>query len=197
MLAAKAFSCLRQIPHVKLLQEAVQHVRLSNGSQIVAVPGGEGAGVRGFTPNLLIVDESAFIASESGLWEAIMPSLAVSGGSLLLCSTPNGRQGLHYEIASNPEPDGWLKFLVPWTSVIANQPRFHRGAARTFARAAESRMDERLQPIFRTLRWAANSSQERYTTVYGNLLVQRQRLHRSRRCLPVRPAGGGNHAPQS
>jgi hypothetical protein len=124
LLAAKAFSCLRQIPHVKLVQEAVQHVRLSNGSQIVSVPGGESAGVRGFTPNLLIVDESAFIADEGGLWEAVMPSLAVSGGSLLLCSTPNGRQGLHYEIATNSEADEWLRFLIPWQKCPRITPEF-------------------------------------------------------------------------
>jgi hypothetical protein len=131
LLAEKCFALLRLLPHVKLVQESVQHVKLANGSRIASVPGGESAGIRGYTPNLLIVDESAFIPPEGGFWEAVMPSLAVSGGSLLLCSTPNGRQGLHFEIATQSEPDNWLRFHVPWTKCSRISPEFIEEQRRT------------------------------------------------------------------
>lgn len=70
-------------------------MELSNGSRIEALPGTEKT-VRGFSGvDLLIVDEAARVADE--LYYAVRPMLAVSGGRLLLLSTPFGKRGAFYE----------------------------------------------------------------------------------------------------
>ena len=59
------------------------------------LPTGEsGYGIRGFTIDLLICDEAAFINEE--VWQAVTPMLAVTGGDIWLLSTPHGREGYYY-----------------------------------------------------------------------------------------------------
>ena len=70
-------------------------MELSNGSRIEALPGTEKT-IRGFSGvDLLIVDEAARVADE--LYYAVRPMLAVSGGRLLMLSTPFGKRGVFYE----------------------------------------------------------------------------------------------------
>jgi phage terminase large subunit-like protein len=61
-------------------------MELTNGSRIEALPGTEKT-IRGFSGvDLLILDEAARVADE--LYFAVRPMLAVSGGSLMMLSTP-------------------------------------------------------------------------------------------------------------
>jgi phage FluMu gp28-like protein len=70
-----------------------------NGSRIVGLPGTE-ATVRGFSAvALLLVDEASRVSDD--LYMAIRPMLAVSGGTLWLMSTPNGKRGFFYEEWAN------------------------------------------------------------------------------------------------
>jgi terminase large subunit-like protein len=70
-------------------------VELANGSRIEALPGTEKT-IRGFSgAALLIVDEAARI--DDGLYYAIRPMLAVSGGRLMMLSTPAGKRGVFFE----------------------------------------------------------------------------------------------------
>ena len=65
---------------------------LKNGSTIHCLPTGEsGYGIRGFTIDLLIADEAAFIPE--AVWSAVTPMLAVTHGNIILLSTPFGREG--------------------------------------------------------------------------------------------------------
>jgi|SRR5215203_480150 len=74
-------------------------VELKNGSRIEALPGTERT-VRGFSAvDLLIVDEASRVSDE--LYHAIRPMLAVSGGRLLMLSTPWGKTGMFYESWEN------------------------------------------------------------------------------------------------
>ncbi|MEO7033610.1 MAG: terminase family protein [Polyangiaceae bacterium] len=62
-----------------------------NGSRIVSLPSSENT-VRGFSKVALIIeDEAAWVGDE--LYRALRPMLAVSGGRLVLMSTPFGRRG--------------------------------------------------------------------------------------------------------
>jgi len=71
-------------------------VCLTNGSVIRCLPTGlSGYGIRGFTVDLLIADEAAFIPEE--VWTAVTPMLAVSKGNIILLSTPFGKGGYFYE----------------------------------------------------------------------------------------------------
>lgn len=82
---------------------------LSNGSRIEALPGTEKT-VRGFSGvDLLIVDEAARVADD--LYHAVRPMLAVSGGRLLMLSTPAGRRGVFYE-AYEEGGENWERFEV-------------------------------------------------------------------------------------
>ena len=83
-------------------------VELANGSRIEALPGTEKT-IRGFSgAALLIVDEAARV--EDGLYYAIRPMLAVSGGRLMMLSTPAGKRGVFFEEWSGGE--GWERYEV-------------------------------------------------------------------------------------
>jgi hypothetical protein len=70
-------------------------MQLTNGSRIEALPGSEKT-IRGFSGvDLLILDEAARV--DDGLVHAVRPMLAVSGGVLMMLSTPAGRRGVFYE----------------------------------------------------------------------------------------------------
>jgi hypothetical protein len=76
------------------VEESALRMELSNGSRIIALPGKE-ATIRGFSGvSLLIVDEASRVPDE--LYQAIRPMLAVSGGRIVLLSTPFGKRGFFY-----------------------------------------------------------------------------------------------------
>ena len=78
------------------LRPTKSKVMLKNGSTIYCLPTGlTGYGIRGYTVNLLIADEAAFIPEE--VWTAVTPMLAVTKGKMILLSTPHGRGGYFYD----------------------------------------------------------------------------------------------------
>jgi hypothetical protein len=84
-------------------------MRLANGSRIEALPGSEKT-IRGFSGvDLLVLDEAARV--EDGLYFAVRPMLAVSGGALIMLSTPAGRRGVFFEEWT--EGVGWERYEVP------------------------------------------------------------------------------------
>ena len=71
-------------------------IHLKNGSTIHCYAAGEtGWGIMGFTIDLLIADEAAFINEE--VWNSITPALAVTQGSIWLLSTPQRKEGYYYK----------------------------------------------------------------------------------------------------
>jgi hypothetical protein len=83
-------------------------MELTNSSRIEALPGTEKT-IRGFSgAALLIVDEAARV--EDALYYAIRPMLAVSGGRLMMLSTPAGRRGVFHEEWTNGE--GWERYEI-------------------------------------------------------------------------------------
>ena len=77
-------------------------LELESGSRIVSLPGDQG-GIRGFSaPRLVIVDEAAQV--EDDTFNSITPMLAASPrGQLLAASSPFGKRGWFYDIATRPE----------------------------------------------------------------------------------------------
>src|SRR5215204_5251751 len=70
-------------------------LELENGSRIITLPGSEKT-IRGFSGvGLLLVDEAARVDDE--LYFAVRPMLAVSGGSLMMLTTPYGKRGVFFE----------------------------------------------------------------------------------------------------
>ncbi len=80
---------------------------LKNGSRIEARPSSERT-ARGRTADLLAIDEAARI--DDALYHSLRPMLAVTGGSLVMLSTPYGRRGAFYEAWH--EGIGWERYRV-------------------------------------------------------------------------------------
>jgi hypothetical protein len=77
-----------------IVQESALSMELETGARIMCLPGNE-ATVRGFAGvRLLIVDEAARVPD--ALYQAIRPMLAVSGGRIILLSTPFGKRGFFF-----------------------------------------------------------------------------------------------------
>jgi len=84
-------------------------LELENGSKILTLPGSEKT-IRGFSgAALLIVDEASRVADE--LYFAVRPMLAVSGGALMMLTTPYGKRGIFYEEWTSGH--GWDRYEVP------------------------------------------------------------------------------------
>jgi hypothetical protein len=95
-------------------------LELENGSRIITLPGSEKT-IRGFAgASLLLVDEASRVDDE--LYFAIRPMLAVSGGSLLMLSTPYGKRGVFYEEWTGGV--GWERYEVPASECPRIPPEF-------------------------------------------------------------------------
>lgn len=69
-------------------------LELANGSEIHALPGKDDT-VRGFSGvRLIVVDEASRV--RDSLYNTVRPMLAVSGGEIVLLSTPAGKRGFFY-----------------------------------------------------------------------------------------------------
>ncbi len=81
---------------MKAREESALRLEFDNGSRIVALPGKEET-IRGFSGvSLLCVDEAARVPD--ALYQAVRPMIAVSGGQIILLSTPFGKRGFfHHE----------------------------------------------------------------------------------------------------
>jgi hypothetical protein len=84
-------------------------LELENGSRIITLPASEKT-IRGFSgTSLLVLDEAARV--EDSLYFAVRPMLAVSGGALMMLSTPHGKRGVFYEEWTGGH--GWERYEVP------------------------------------------------------------------------------------
>jgi hypothetical protein len=84
-------------------------LELENGSRIITLPGSEKT-IRGFSgAALLLVDEASRV--DDSLYYAIRPMLAVSGGSLMMLTTPYGERGVFFEEWTGGV--GWERYEVP------------------------------------------------------------------------------------
>ena len=95
-------------------------LELENDSRIITLPGSEKT-IRGFAgATLLLVDEASRV--DDGLYYAIRPMLAVSGGSLMMLSTPFGKRGVFYEEWTGSH--AWERYEVPASECPRIPPEF-------------------------------------------------------------------------
>src|SRR5215472_1877280 len=96
-------------------------LELANGSRIVALPGGDEGSLRGFSGvRCLIIDEAS--RCPDPLFIACRPMVAVSGGSIILLSTPFGKRGFFYRVWSQAQ--NWLKIQVKASECKRLTPEF-------------------------------------------------------------------------
>jgi hypothetical protein len=126
-------------------------MHLSNGSRIEALPGTEKT-VRSFSGvDLLIVDEAARVADE--LVYAVRPMLAVSGGRLMMLSTPFGKRGVFYEEWN--WGSAWERYTVTAEECPRIPPEFLEEERKTlgpwwFAQEYECRFMDTVDQVFQT-----------------------------------------------
>ena len=82
---------------------------LENGSRVISAPGTE-QGLRGFTADLLLIDEAARVSDK--IFSSLSPMVAVSRGKIVALSTPWGKRGWFFEAS---EARGWEHYRVPAT----------------------------------------------------------------------------------
>jgi hypothetical protein len=104
-----------------LKQDNALSTVFANGSRIVSLPGDEGT-VRCFSaPRLIVEDEASRV--DDGLYRAVRPMLATSGGKLVLMSTPRGRRGHFWEEWSQGG-DAWERVIIRADQVSRISPEF-------------------------------------------------------------------------
>jgi hypothetical protein len=97
-------------------------LKLENGSRIITLPGSEKT-IRGFSGvGLLVVDEASRVEDE--LYFAVRPMLAVSGGALMMLSTPHGKRGVFYEEWTGGSSAGWERYRVTAEECPRISPEF-------------------------------------------------------------------------
>jgi hypothetical protein len=105
-------------------------MELANGSTIEALPGTEKT-IRGFSGvDLLLVDEASRVADE--LYFAVRPMLAVSGGRLMMLTTPYGRRGVFFEEWTGN--GAWERYEVPASQCPRISEEFLEEERRTLPR---------------------------------------------------------------
>ncbi len=95
--------------------------QLSNGARIISLPSSEST-IRGYSSVDLIIEDEASRVDDM-LYYSIRPMLAVSGGALILMSTPFGKRGHFYDEWTN-NSDTWQRIEVHATDVPRITPEF-------------------------------------------------------------------------
>jgi hypothetical protein len=87
---------------------------LANGSKIKAASGASES-ARGYTANVLILDEAAFIENAEDLWGSAQQTLA-TGGIAIVLSTPNGvGQWFHMQwVGAETGENNFIPIRLPW-----------------------------------------------------------------------------------
>lgn len=76
-------------------------IELSNGSRLICVPS-TGATIRGYTVDLLLIDEAAFCDDDSLI--AVLP-MVKDNGRTVFASTPAGRKGMFASLFLEPKSE--------------------------------------------------------------------------------------------
>jgi hypothetical protein len=93
---------------IRSTSETALSLTLAQGSRLISLPGSERT-VRGWSADLVIVDEAALVPDE--LYYALRPVLAATGGKLIALSTPRGKRGwFHHEWEQGG--DDWERIKV-------------------------------------------------------------------------------------
>lgn len=113
-LFTKVHALLRQLGVLPRRAEAAKtSCTLANGARIISLPCSAST-IRGFSAvDLLIEDEASRVADD--LYRTVRPMLAVSGGRILLMSTPFGQRGHFWESWERGDAD-WRRVEIPATA---------------------------------------------------------------------------------
>ncbi len=87
-----------------------------NGSRVLALPNNEET-IRGHRAHMVILDEAAFFGNdETILRHVVVPMLATTGGTLILSSTPWGKNSAFYRLSQDP---AYTQLHIDWRTPMA------------------------------------------------------------------------------
>lgn len=95
--------------------ETAGSITFASGSRVLSVPKGDSA--RGYSPDILVLDEAAFIPDDD--IASVLPALAATRGRLLVLTTP-GRRKAGWAYNAWTQGDDWHRVHVR----IDTSPRF-------------------------------------------------------------------------
>lgn len=124
-------------PAAARAEDTQTEIRLRNGSRIIVLPASS-TSLRGWTAHLLILDEGAYVPRSS--FEAVVPTVAATGGAILCLSSAGAPAGWLYEIVSEeaayPE---WERRRVRAVDVPRIDPAFLDAERRRLPKAVFAR----------------------------------------------------------
>lgn len=82
---------------------------------------------RGYTVDMLAMDDAAHLSNAEGIWRAYAPGLAANRGQTVIMSTPHEDHGLFYRIVEQTKQGkGAFEVLeMPWDSVPGRDNRWY------------------------------------------------------------------------
>jgi hypothetical protein len=98
-------------PGSRLVRCSVLSLELGNGSEVISIPASEDT-VRGYSPDLLVLDEAARIRDD--VYGAISPMRAAHPCRLIAMTTPRGKRGWFFHAWRNVEQT-WYRSRVDAT----------------------------------------------------------------------------------
>lgn len=121
--------------HRGLVRQRLKTIfRFRNRSIIIILPNSEHQ-LRGFTADLIVADEAAFFHNDDAIFNSILPPmLATTDGTLIVSSTPWGRNTVYYQLNQDP---GYEKHVVTWKEAY-DEGVYHPGFLEHIERQRES-----------------------------------------------------------
>lgn len=109
------YTALSDCQHPPYVSENQQSFELSNGGKVITQPATRSAG-RGIAATLVIIDEMAWQQYARLIYTAILPTLATTGGRLIVLSTPYGQGNLFHDLWEQAQQEGspWSAHFLPW-----------------------------------------------------------------------------------
>jgi hypothetical protein len=109
------YTALSRCEHPAYTTENRQSLELANGGKVITQPATRSAG-RGIAATLVVIDEQAWQEYARLIWTAVLPTLATTGGRLIIMSSANGRGNLFHELwqAAQVPDSGWSAHFLPW-----------------------------------------------------------------------------------
>ena len=101
LLLERIFTLFKAQPTViRIVAQSKTHLVFSNGSSILSLPASE-QGIRGFSPQLLVIDEAARLSEKA--FGAVSPMLGATKGTFVALTTPGPPSGWFHALWESPE----------------------------------------------------------------------------------------------
>jgi Terminase large subunit, T4likevirus-type, N-terminal len=132
--AARA-ALAKALPGVEFASDNKLQIELPWGARLIALPG-EASTSRGFTASMAIAEESQSLEHADEIFATIAPTLATTGGPLIVVGTPMDYQDPLYPIFEGDaaHDQSWTRFRIPTRGARACRDRSSRISDGSWAR---------------------------------------------------------------